>query len=329
MFYFFITLPLKNRPWERPFFYVEMNKLQTQEPSETTGKNQAKYAGNKRFTTLPAKSFDFDRRIVEINFSKNTTTGTEPRAQKTKENDTEGLTEISNGDEDLAETSNGGKRGKAEESGSKDLVENNKKLGAKEGKEEIEDLVKGNKGGEETKNSNKGRAETSKKLVAVRQEMKDKDKKNEQVTVDCRRKDSSSVISSKDLVESNKKLGTEKNHGREDDKASANPGCTELPAFPSQEEITEGTSNKDLGKSSPREEVKERTNAEELVKGGAISKGDLKIKTTDDQLSDMEVASVENGDKEDEDGFLKVDSRRRTRGATRMRERIMNEEEVV
>ena len=168
--------------------------------------------------------------------------GTEPRAQKAKKNDTEGLTEISNGDEDLAETSNGEKRGKAEESGSKDLVENNKKLGAKEGKEEIEDLVKGNKGGEETKNSNKGRAETSKKLVAVRQEMKDKNKENEQATVDVR-EDSRPVISSKDLVESNKKLGSEKNHGREDDKASTNPGCMELSAFPSQEEITEGTSN--------------------------------------------------------------------------------------
>ena len=92
---------------------------------------------------------DFDRRIVEINISKNTKMGTELRVQKTKENETEGLTETSNGDEDLAETSNGEKRGKAEESGSKALVENNKKLGAKEGKEEKEDLVRGNKGGEE------------------------------------------------------------------------------------------------------------------------------------------------------------------------------------
>ena len=136
----------KKSPQERPFFYVQMNKLQTQEPSETTGKNQARYAGNKRFTTLPAKNFDSDRRIVEINFSKNTKMGTEPRVQKTKENDSEGLTETSNGVEDLAEISNGEKRGKAEESGSKDLVENNKKLGAKEGKEEKEDLVRGNKG---------------------------------------------------------------------------------------------------------------------------------------------------------------------------------------
>ncbi len=82
-----------------------MNKLPTQEPSETTEKNQAKYAGSKRFTTLPAKNFDFDRRIVEINFSKNTKMGTEPRVQKNKENDTKGITEISNG-EDLAEISN-------------------------------------------------------------------------------------------------------------------------------------------------------------------------------------------------------------------------------
>ena len=54
------------------------------------------------------------------------------------------------------------KRGKAEESGSKDLVKNNKKLGAKEGEEETEDLVKGNKGGEEMRNSNNDLAEISK-----------------------------------------------------------------------------------------------------------------------------------------------------------------------
>ena len=99
-----------------------MNKLPIQEPSETTGKNQAKYAGNKRFTTLPAKTFDFDRRIVEINFSKNSKMGTEPRVQKTKENDTEGLTETCNGVEDLAEISNGKKEGKLKEVAPKILL---------------------------------------------------------------------------------------------------------------------------------------------------------------------------------------------------------------
>ena len=84
------------------------------------------------------------------------------RRSKTKENNTEGLTEISSGAEDLAESSNGEKRGKAEESGFKDLVKNNKKLGAKEGEEETEDLVKGNKGGEEMRNSNNDLAEISK-----------------------------------------------------------------------------------------------------------------------------------------------------------------------
>ena len=42
----------------------------------------------------------------------------------------------------------------------------------------------------------------------------------------------------------------------------------------------------------------------------------------------MELDSVNNRDREDEDGYLKVDSRGRTRGATRMREKKPNEEEV-
>ena len=63
------------------------------------------------------------------------------RRPESKENDTEGLNEISNGAKDLAENSNGGKKGKVEESGSKDLAEISKNLGAKEA-EETEDLVK-------------------------------------------------------------------------------------------------------------------------------------------------------------------------------------------
>ncbi len=139
--------------------------------------------------------------------------------------------------------------------------------------------------------------------------------------MDCRSKDSSSVISSKDLVESNEMLGTGKNHGREDDKANTNPGFMELPAFPSQEEITEGTGNKNSGKGNSREEVKEEIHAEEE----SVKVREMGV---EDNPSDMEADSVENGDKEDEDGFIKVDSRGRTRGATRMRERKTNEEEV-
>ena len=129
-----------------------------------------------------------------------------------------------------------------EESGSKDLAEISKNLGAKEA-EETEDLVKRNKGGQEMRtNSNKDRADIGEKLGAY---------KHGVIIDETRTEDPGkgngeeprTETSSKDLAESSKKLGTGQDHEAvEDDKETGLAlGRTKKHLFPSLEEEIEGS----------------------------------------------------------------------------------------
>ena len=133
--------------------------------------------------------------------------------------------------------------------------------------------------------------------------------------------------------------GEKNQEGQDRDKATGSkPGWTESLPFPSlggDEELEDDKSK------SPSED---KNNLREEIGEGALSsheknteagKNSVKDNPNEevkeelkDHLSDIEMDSVVNGDRGDEEGFIKVDSRGRTRGSTRVREEKTNEEEV-